>query len=86
MERPKNKEPPKDDPDYWRAYETLPIAEFFQSWIDNYRSLDWVTVPENTDDGAMLGRAKKTDVCGHFNRVVRKADLISILGSPSNLS
>jgi hypothetical protein len=68
MERPKRKEPPnKGDPDYWRAYETLPIAGFFQSWIENYRSLDWVTGPENNDDGAMLSRTKKTDVCGYFN-------------------
>jgi hypothetical protein len=86
MERPKRKEPPKDDPDYWRAYETLPIAEFFQNWMNNYCSLDWVTVPENTDDGAMLSRTRKTDACGHFNRVVRKADLISVLGSSSHLS
>jgi hypothetical protein len=66
LEHPKRKEPPKDDPDYWRAYETLPIGEFFQSWIDTYRCLDWVTVPENTDDEAMLGRTKKIDVCEQF--------------------
>jgi hypothetical protein len=62
MERPKRDEPPNDDPNHWRAYHTLPIGEFFQSWIDNYRSLDWVTIPENTDDGAMLSRTRKTDV------------------------
>jgi len=47
MERPERDEPPKDDPNHWRAYHTLPIAEFFQSWVGSYRSLDWVTVPEN---------------------------------------
>lgn len=66
MERPERDEPPKDDLNHWRAYHTLPIAEFFQTWIDNYRSLDWVTVPENTDDGAMLSRTKKTDVSGRI--------------------
>lgn len=62
MESPKSDHPPCDDPNYWRAYQTLPIVDFFQSWIDNYRSLDWVTVPDNTDDGAMLSHTTKTDV------------------------
>jgi len=62
MERPKRDTPPEDDPNYWRAYQTLPIADFFQSWIDNYRSLDWVTVPDNVDDGARLNHTPKTDV------------------------
>jgi hypothetical protein len=65
---------------------TLLIAGFFQSWRENYRSLEWVTVPENTDDGAMLSRTKKTDVWGHFDWVVRKVELILVLGSSSYLS
>ncbi|PMD40584.1 hypothetical protein L207DRAFT_633572 [Hyaloscypha variabilis F] len=61
MERPERETAARGDPNYWRAYRTLPVAEFFQSWIDNYRSLDWVTVPDNVDDGAMLSHTKRTD-------------------------
>jgi hypothetical protein len=87
MERPERDTPAQDDPDYWRAYQTLPIALFFQSWIDNYRSLDWVTVPDNTDDGAMLSHTAKTDVSYvlEFACDVSKRKLLILAGSPSNL-
>lgn len=62
MERPERDQPPQDDPDYWRAYQTLPIAEFFESWKENYRTLEWVVVPDNVDDGVMIRHDKETDV------------------------
>jgi hypothetical protein len=62
MDRPERDEPAIGDPNYWRAFKTLPIAEFFESWEKNYLTLEWVTVPENDDDGAMLCHTKETDV------------------------
>jgi len=62
MERPERDQPPQDDPDYWRAYKTFPIAEFFESWKENYRTLEWVVVPDNVDDGVMIRHDKETAV------------------------
>ena len=62
QERPERDEPGQDSPDFWRAYHTRPVVEFLEEWKENYRSLAWVIVPEDPDDGAMLKRNKKTDV------------------------
>jgi hypothetical protein len=87
MERPERDHPPKDDSDYWRAYRALPIADFFQSWKDNYRCLDWVTVPDNPDDGAMLSYTTRTDVSGRRLLLDRLNDEAYFLaGGSSDLS
>lgn len=62
QERPERSEPPQDHPDHWRAYKTLPIAEFFENWKEKYRTLEWVVMPEDVDDGVMIGHNKHTDV------------------------
>lgn len=64
MERPERNDIPMDEPDHWRCYETLPIPEFFRKWEDKYGNLEWVTVPDDTDDGAKLCLNKETDVSG----------------------
>jgi hypothetical protein len=87
MERPKRDTPTKDDPDYWRAYQTHSIVDFFQSWIDNYRSLDWVTVPDNPDDGAMLSYTTRTDVSNSPEILCKvcRVKLMLVAGGSSNL-
>lgn len=61
QERPERKEPSQDSPDHWRAYRTLPVAEFFEEWKEKYRSLEWVAIPGNEDDGVLLQWNKETD-------------------------
>jgi hypothetical protein len=62
QERPERSEPTKDSPDYWRAYKTLPVEEFFKQWEENFRSLEWVVNPHDVDDGMMLRHDRETDV------------------------
>lgn len=63
MERPERNDPPMDHPDNWRAYQTLPIIEFFNLWKENYRSLKRVVLPDKWDmDGVRLQQNKATDV------------------------
>jgi hypothetical protein len=69
QERPERSEPGIDSPDYWRAYQTLPVEYFFKQWEGKFRSLEWVVNPYNIDDGMMLRYDEETDVscpeCGH---------------------
>ena len=63
FERPEREDPPKDSPDYWRAYKTLPVADFFKDWKEKFRSLEWVALPHNVDDGMLLEQnSSSTDV------------------------
>lgn len=62
QERPERDEPGEDSPDFWRAYHTLPVAEFFEEWKDKFRSLEWVVVPGDVDDGVMIRHDRQTDV------------------------
>ena len=63
MERPERDYPPLDDPENWRAYQTLPIVEFFELWKEKYRSLEWVVLPEKGhEDGVYIQQRKEIDV------------------------
>ena len=63
MERPERDHPPLDDPENWRAYQTLPIVEFFELWKEKYRSLEWVVLPEKGhENGVYIQLRKETDV------------------------
>jgi hypothetical protein len=62
QERPERSEPTRDSPNYWRAYRTLPVEEFFKQWEENFRSLEWVVNPHDVDDGMMLRHDQETDV------------------------
>jgi hypothetical protein len=63
MERPERDYPPLDDPENWRAYQTLPIVEFFELWKEKYRSLEWVVLPEKGhEDGVYIQLRKEIDV------------------------
>ncbi|KAI4254998.1 MAG: hypothetical protein LQ352_002782 [Teloschistes flavicans] len=62
QERPERDEPGEDSPDFWRAYHTLPITEFFEEWKEKYRRLEWVVVPQNVDDGVMIRHDSSTNV------------------------
>ena len=62
QERPERDEPGLDDPDYWRAYHTKPVVEFLEEWKEKYRTLEWMIVPEDDMDGAMLRWDKQTNV------------------------
>ena len=62
QERPEHDEPGRDSPDFWRAYHTLPIADFLEEWKDKYRSLEWVVVPKNEFDAVMIRHDAATDV------------------------
>lgn len=48
QEPPERDEPGENSPDFWRAYHTLPIAEFFEEWKEKCRSL--VYYLHTTDD------------------------------------
>ena len=61
-ERPEHDEPGPDSPDFWRAYHTLPIADFLEEWNEKYRSLKWVVVPKNELDAVMIRHDAATDV------------------------
>ncbi|TVY62833.1 hypothetical protein LSUE1_G008741 [Lachnellula suecica] len=50
QENPEHDEPSQDSPDAWRAYPTLPISMFFESWKNEFRSLAWMVVPKPDDD------------------------------------
>jgi len=82
QERPERSEPTKDSPDYWRAYKTLPVEDFFKQWEENFRSLEWVVNPHDADDGVMMRHDQETDVgsclCNHMQK--RCTDS---LGSPA---
>lgn len=63
MESPERDYPPSDDPQHWHAYQTLPIVEFFELWKENYRSLQWVVLPEKgTEDGVYIQLIEEVDV------------------------
>lgn len=62
QERPEREEPGPDSPDFWRAYHTRPVMEFLEEWKENYRSLEWVVVPDDVDDGVMIREDEETDV------------------------
>ena len=62
QERPERNEPTRGSPDYWRAYRTLPVEDFFRQWEDNFRSLEWVVNPHDPDDAMMLRHDQETDV------------------------
>lgn len=68
QDQPECDEPPVDQPESWRAYRTLPITEFFESWREQYRSLEWVAIPGNCDDGVLLRHDKLTDVSTHASK------------------
>lgn len=53
---------PETTPQIWRYYETLPIAELFASWEQNFRSLEWTANPFNFERGMMLRYDGATDV------------------------
>ncbi|KAJ9156782.1 hypothetical protein NKR19_g4209 [Coniochaeta hoffmannii] len=61
FEKPERQTPGVDSPDHWRAYRTLPLAEFFEEWKDKYRRLEWVVVPEDEDDGVRYRFDAETD-------------------------
>ena len=62
MERPERDTPPQDAPDHWRAYKTLPIAEFFEDWKEQFRSLNWVALAHRGEDGVLLNHNASTEV------------------------
>lgn len=67
---PVRKEPPHGHPDFWRAFKTLPIQEFFEDWKDKYKNLEWVVIPYE-DDGNIAGRHLKEDeVCTNIQFLV----------------
>lgn len=47
----------------WRAFYTRPVAEFFESWVSKYKSLEWVVVPGSVEDGVLFYRDAATEVC-----------------------
>ncbi|KUJ08210.1 uncharacterized protein LY89DRAFT_725139 [Mollisia scopiformis] len=55
METPESIFPPPGHPEHWRAYRTLPIRDFFESWKEKYRSLAWVVMPDE-DDGVLCNQ------------------------------
>lgn len=61
--------PDRESPDFWRAYRTLPVKDFFEEWKDNFRNLEWVAVPGNVDDGVLFRYDRMTDVSSRFQRV-----------------
>ncbi|KUI67450.1 hypothetical protein VM1G_02902 [Cytospora mali] len=50
-----------DSPGYWRAFRTRPVADFFDEWVDKYRSLEWVVVPGSVEDGVLFYRDAATE-------------------------
>ncbi|MCJ1262695.1 hypothetical protein MMC22_002565 [Lobaria immixta] len=61
QERPERAVPDRESPDFWRAYRTLPVKDFFEEWKDNFRNLEWVAVPDNVDDGVLFRYDRMTD-------------------------
>ena len=62
QERPERDEPGPDSLVFWWAYHTRPVAEILEEWKENYRSLDWVVIPDDVDDAVMIRWNKETDV------------------------
>lgn len=52
-----------DSPGYWRAFRTRPVADFFEEWVNKYRSLEWAVVPGSVEDGVLFYRDTATEVC-----------------------
>ncbi len=61
MGTPERDYPPREHPDHWRAYRTLPIREFFEGWKEEYRNLAWVVIPDD-DDGVLCNLEPSTNV------------------------
>ncbi|KAB5583470.1 hypothetical protein GE09DRAFT_302667 [Coniochaeta sp. 2T2.1] len=61
FERPERSTPSADSPDHWRAYRTLPIAEFFEEWKAKYLLAEWVVLPEEVDDAVRYRFDAETD-------------------------
>jgi hypothetical protein len=79
FEKPKRDTPGPDSPDHWRAYRTLPIADFFEEWKDKYRRLEWVVLPEDEDDSVRYRFDEETDV-GHLSSKQENGGLIESNG------
>lgn len=50
-----------DSPGYWRAFRTRPVAQFFEEWVEKYRSLEWLVVPGSVEDGVLFYRDAATE-------------------------
>ncbi|KAM7199942.1 hypothetical protein V8F33_004116 [Rhypophila sp. PSN 637] len=61
FERPERDSPGPDEQDHWRAYRTLPVQEFFDEWREKFRSLEWVILPDDGDDGVRYRFDGETD-------------------------
>ncbi|KAM7192193.1 hypothetical protein V8F33_008467 [Rhypophila sp. PSN 637] len=61
FEKPERDTPGPDDEGHWKAYHTLPVQEFFDEWKDKYRSLEWVILPDDVDDGVRYRFDGETD-------------------------
>ncbi len=62
FERPQRPEPALGSPDYWRAYQTLPVGEMLAEWKAKFLQLEWVVVPDDYEDGVMYRMDEETDV------------------------
>jgi hypothetical protein len=76
-EPPERPEPGLDSPDFWHAYHTLPINEFFEEWKTKFLSLEWVAIPGNVDDGVLLYEDAKIDVSQFLSRVLKQRIIFS---------
>ncbi|KAM7220380.1 hypothetical protein V8F06_004159 [Rhypophila decipiens] len=61
FERPERDSPGPDEEDHWRAYRTLPVQEFLDEWKERFRSLEWVILPDDGDDGVRYRFDGETD-------------------------
>lgn len=85
-ERPERSEPNSESPDYWRAYPTLPVVEFFETLKQNFLRLEWVVIPGNLDDGIGFVHEPITDVSTSRTSASLAEILILRTASTRNLS
>lgn len=53
---------PETTSELWRWHETHPVAAFFDTWIQKFRTLEWTVNPFDAEDGMMLRWDRMTDV------------------------
>lgn len=55
-------ENPDEFPLIWQYSDAAPIEDLLDSWIENFRSLEWTANPYDTEGGIMLKADDMTDV------------------------
>jgi hypothetical protein len=49
----------RDSPKHWPAHKTPPVAELFEHWKEQFRSMSWVALAYQGDGGGVLQRCSQ---------------------------